>query len=209
MCASRSLTLARTMRWATVDGAVRKARAISSVVRPQTSRNVSAICASGGRAGWQQVKINRSRSSSTLSSSQEAASLVSVSSRRASSASDASNRAGRRDLRGHLEGVVQIAGVDEVESAQLLLRLGEGTVGGGQLAVPDPHGRGRVNRLERLPRDVVAALADPLGEGVVLAHEGVRLALGHGAQLLLLIVDQAKVLHRSLPNRGGTAVDAR
>src|SRR2546430_11990962 len=67
MCASRILILARTMRWATVDGAVRKARAISSVVRPQTSRNVSAICASGGRAGWQQVKINRNRSSSTRS----------------------------------------------------------------------------------------------------------------------------------------------
>src|SRR5213083_301371 len=30
-----------------------------------TSRKVSAICASGGRAGWQQVKINSNRSSST------------------------------------------------------------------------------------------------------------------------------------------------
>src|SRR5439155_1190608 len=57
MCASRILILARTMRWATVDGAVRKARAISSVVRPQTSRNVSAIGASGGRAGWQQADL--------------------------------------------------------------------------------------------------------------------------------------------------------
>ena len=45
---------------------MRKARAISSVVRPQTSRSVSATWASGGRAGWQQVKISRSRSSSTL-----------------------------------------------------------------------------------------------------------------------------------------------
>ena len=38
-------------------GVVRNARAISSVVRPQTSRSVSATCASGASAGWQQVKI--------------------------------------------------------------------------------------------------------------------------------------------------------
>ena len=47
---------------------VRNALAISSVVSPQTSRSVSAICASGGSAGWQHVKISRRRSSSTPSS---------------------------------------------------------------------------------------------------------------------------------------------
>src|SRR6266436_4635675 len=61
-----------------------------------------------------------------------------------------------------------------------------------------------MNRLQRLPGDVMAALLDSLGEGVVLAHERVRLALGHGADLLLLIVNQAEVLHNDLPNRGGT-----
>lgn len=45
------------------------ARAICSVVRPQTSRSVSATCASGASAGWQQVKISRRRSSRTGSSS--------------------------------------------------------------------------------------------------------------------------------------------
>ena len=58
MRALRIFALARTIRWATVDGLVRKARAISSVVRPQTSRSVIATWASGGKAGWQQVKIN-------------------------------------------------------------------------------------------------------------------------------------------------------
>src|SRR2546430_1548897 len=96
MRASRIFLLARTIRWATVGGAVRKARAISSVVRPQTSRSVIATCASGERAGWQHVKINRSRSSSTLSSSHCSASLVLDSSCLASSVSDASNRARRR-----------------------------------------------------------------------------------------------------------------
>ena len=61
------------MRCATVDGVVRKACAISSVVRPHTSRSVSATWASGVNAGWQHVKISRRRSSSTVSSSHAAA----------------------------------------------------------------------------------------------------------------------------------------
>ena len=96
MRASRIFALARTMRWASVGGAVRKARAISSVVRPQTSRRVSATWASGGSAGWQQVKIRRSRSSTMSSASPGLGPAVSASSRSASSAWEASNRARRR-----------------------------------------------------------------------------------------------------------------
>src|SRR5437879_2966275 len=178
MRASRIFALARTMRWATVGGPVRKARAISSVVRPQTSRKVSAIWASGGRAGWQQVKRNRNRSSSTLSPSRATGSLVSTSNRRAISSSDASNRARRR-------------------IASMALKRPADTSHARGLA-------GTPHRGDRPPGDVMAALLDSLGEGVVLAHERVRLALGHGADLLLLIVNQAEVLHNVLPNRGGT-----
>src|SRR5438034_4994258 len=96
MRASRIFALARTIRWATVGGLVRKARAISSVVKPHTSRSVIATWASGGKAGWQQVKISRSRSSSTLPSSHCSASLVLDSSCFASSVNDASKRARRR-----------------------------------------------------------------------------------------------------------------
>ena len=64
MPASRIFALPRTMRWATVDGVVSKALAISSVVKPHTSRNVKATCVFCGKAGWQHVKINRRRSSS-------------------------------------------------------------------------------------------------------------------------------------------------
>ncbi len=42
MQASRIFALALTMRWASDGAAVRKARAISSVVRPHTSRKVNA-----------------------------------------------------------------------------------------------------------------------------------------------------------------------
>ena len=44
-------------------GGTRNARAISSVSRPHRVRRVSATCASGASAGWQQVKIRRRRSS--------------------------------------------------------------------------------------------------------------------------------------------------
>src|SRR5262249_8102366 len=35
--------------------------------------------------------------------------------------------------RGHPDSVIQIPSIDEVKATELLLRLGEGTVGGGQL----------------------------------------------------------------------------
>ena len=55
--------LARVIRCAIVVSGTRNARAIWAVVRPHTTRRVSAICACRGSAGWQQVKISRSRSS--------------------------------------------------------------------------------------------------------------------------------------------------
>ena len=54
---------------------------------------------------------------------------------------------------------------DQVVAAELLLGLGERAVGGGNLAIPDPDGRGGVRRLERVAADIVAALLDVLGEG--------------------------------------------
>ncbi len=44
---ARMTAFARTMRWASVAGVTRNARAISSVVRPHISRRVSATCPSG------------------------------------------------------------------------------------------------------------------------------------------------------------------
>jgi hypothetical protein len=59
MRASRILALARTMRWASVGAGVRKAWAISSVVRPHTSRSVRATWVSGPRAGDRWAPIVR------------------------------------------------------------------------------------------------------------------------------------------------------
>ena len=69
MPASWILRFARTRRCAIVASGTRNARAISAVVRPASVRSVSATWASTDSAGWQQVKIRRSRSSATPLSS--------------------------------------------------------------------------------------------------------------------------------------------
>ena len=71
--ASLIFRFARESRRFIVSGSTRKARAISSVVKPPSARSVSATCASSASAGWQQVKTSSSRSSrngvSSISSS--------------------------------------------------------------------------------------------------------------------------------------------
>ena len=96
MRASRIFAFARTMRCATVGGGVRNARAISSVVRPQTSRSVSAICASGVQrgmaAGEDRAAAGRPRRRLVVARSRLSA-LTRARAASASSPSDASNRA--------------------------------------------------------------------------------------------------------------------
>src|SRR5450756_348010 len=65
MRAALILRLARTRRTAIVCSVTRKDLAASLVDRPPSSRSVSATWASVDSAGWQQVKMRRSRSSST------------------------------------------------------------------------------------------------------------------------------------------------
>ena len=74
---------ARTIRCAIVASLDRKARAISSVVRPPTTLRVSAARASGDSMGWQAVKMRPS--SSSPRSSSMAASIASAAPSRVSS----------------------------------------------------------------------------------------------------------------------------
>jgi|HubBroStandDraft_3_1064219.scaffolds.fasta_scaffold00110_14 hypothetical protein len=64
MRATLILAFARVIRFSMAVSGTRKARAISGTVRPATMRSVSATRVSIASAGWQQVKISRSRSSS-------------------------------------------------------------------------------------------------------------------------------------------------
>src|SRR5215207_6786473 len=65
MRAALILCLARTRRRAIVASVTRKELATCLVDRPPSRRRVSAICAWVDSAGWQQVKMSRSRSSGT------------------------------------------------------------------------------------------------------------------------------------------------
>ena len=180
------------MRCATVGGAVRKARAISSVVSPQTSRSVSAICASGGSAGWQQVKIRRSRSSSTSPSCAALPLVPSSASRSAISASDASKRARRRMRVDRLEA----AGRDEpgarigghAVARPLLERGGEGVVQRllGEVEVAEQADQGgedaaRVGAVDRVDG------SGGVGMAHVVAASGSRGVIHAGAGVILSV----------------------
>ena len=84
------------MRAAIVAFDVRKAWAISSVVRPPTTRSVNAICPSRDSIGCAEMKISRSTSSSMRSGSQPGWTSICVSSSRASAAYWSSRRFWRR-----------------------------------------------------------------------------------------------------------------
>jgi hypothetical protein len=100
MRASAILRLARTIRLPMVGSETKKARAISPVERPPSVRSVSATRAGIASAGWQQVKISRSRSSTIELSSSIDGSSSSSASRRVNSASrwarSATDRSRRR-----------------------------------------------------------------------------------------------------------------
>src|SRR5262245_57329112 len=96
----------------------------------------------------------------------------------------------RRNFRRHLDRVVQVSRLDQVEAGQLLLRLRERAVGDRHLAVADAHCRRRLDRLERLRRHQDSAVPQSRPAGGALA-------VRHGVQLLWLEVDQAQILHVS------------
>src|SRR2546429_9993124 len=76
---------------------------------------------------------------------------------------DAAN-ARRRNLRCELYRFVQILGIDQIESRELLLGLGKRAIGHGYLAVAHAHrGRG-VDALQRLGGDASSAFLEPLAE---------------------------------------------
>src|SRR5438034_254669 len=277
MLAARILRLARTRRCAIVASGTRKARAISAVSSPPSSRSVSATWTPVARAGWQQVKIRRRRSSgtgptslgasrwwrraasacrwwrdasrrsrsiarflavvriqppgfggtpdagqrwtATTKASWTASSAMSMSPKRRTRVATARPNSCRKvcstreasrmltprlGLRLVLEGAhldrslagcralgrpgqrgVEVGGADDPEAAQLLLRLGERTVGGQDLAVLDPHHGGGLCRVQPAGEHPGALLLELGVEHVhvlvgLLHHLGRRdLALDH------------------------------
>src|SRR5262245_15682591 len=95
---------------------------------------------------------------------------------------------GGRNLRGDLYGLVEIAGLDQVEPGELLLGLGERPVGDGYLALAHAHGRRGLDGLQGLRGDAAAARAK---RGVVVE----AMPVIHRLQLGFFAVDQAEVFH--------------
>src|SRR5262249_14369066 len=67
-------------------------------------------------------------------------------------------QAQRRDLRGQLDGLVEVPRLDQDEAAELLLGLREGPVGRRYAAVPQPERRGGLHGFERVGGDKVTVL---------------------------------------------------
>src|ERR671910_259723 len=310
MRAALILRLARARRCAIAGSATRKDRATSLVDRPPSSRRVSATCASVESAGWQQVKMRRSRSSCTGPTSSEmlGSSLARVSTATSPSNSrprDSRRRRSRARLRavvviqppglggspsrGHLrkatanasctassatsmspkarmrtatdrpdssrkirpisassslgaasgsrtllgvgpipertdldrlpDGVgglrrpgersVEILGLDDVEAAEMLLRLHERAVGCQHLAIRHPHDGCGVGLVQGAGEDPGAGRLQLLVEGADLRPRLLHLLVGHRlADLAGDAVDGQQVLRHAVPPRGGQALPA-
>src|SRR3974377_2458485 len=65
----------------------------------------------------------------------------------------------RRNLRGELDGLVEVARLDQIEPGELLLRLGERSVGHGQASIAATDGGRRRDGLEGFRGDALPARA--------------------------------------------------
>jgi hypothetical protein len=64
----------------------------------------------------------------------------------------------RWDLRSDLDGFVEVSGVNQIETGQLLFGFCERTIHHGNSAVADAYSRGSVNGLERLRSNALPAI---------------------------------------------------
>src|SRR5436190_10072599 len=97
----------------------------------------------------------------------------------------------RRNLGRHLNRLIEISRVEQVETRELLLRFGEGTISHRHLSISHAYcGRGR-DRLKRLRGDEGTAVS----ESIAARH---ALVVGNGAKLLFFEVHEAEILHKLL-----------
>src|SRR6188508_601898 len=94
----------------------------------------------------------------------------------------------RRNLRGELDGFVEIARFEEIEARELLLGLGKGSVGDAELPVAHTHCGGGVHGMKRFRGNEMSAGSQRVPAG----HAGF---VRGGAPLFGREVDQAEVLH--------------
>src|SRR5918994_137632 len=91
------------------------------------------------------------------------------------------------ELGGQLQRLVRRGDVDDVEATEVLGHVGEGPVGHDAVLGDGP---GRVGGLQRLAGHVHTRVAQRLGVGVVLTHDGAHLVFGDVLPTLGVAVDQ-------------------
>src|SRR5262249_45885808 len=96
----------------------------------------------------------------------------------------------RRDLRGDLNGIVEIPRLDEVEAGQLLLGFRKRSVGDRHSAVPHANRRRRFDRLQRLGGEERTVAPQLLAAGKALC-------VLNRPQLLLFQINEAQILHET------------
>src|SRR5204863_9987154 len=90
-----------------------------------------------------------------------------------------------------LDRIVEVLALDEVEAAEILLRLRERAVGREGLSVLDAHRR----RARELAEVGPASRLGPLAEGHVLLHLSLPLLVAELLPAVAGAVDQERVLH--------------
>src|SRR2546421_6793195 len=112
-------------------------------------------------------------------------------------------------LRGPGERCVEVVGLDDVEAAEVLLRLRERAVGGQHLAVGHAHDRCGVDVVQSAAEQPSAGRLHLLLEDADPLHELPHLLLGHRVTALALdAVDGQQVLRHRGPPRDGRALPA-
>src|SRR6202050_1022561 len=104
-----------------------------------------------------------------------------------------------RTLGNELNGVIQIARFQHLNSTQLLLRFRVRTVCHCNLSVLPTHGHRRVGGLKRFLSDQMSVLPQFVVVAKTLVQHGVALALRHIFKLAGLEIAQTDVFHQFLP----------
>src|SRR5688572_29040375 len=102
-----------------------------------------------------------------------------------------------RVLRHQRHGMLHIRRLQDEDPADMLLRLGEGTIAGGDPAALHAKGDGLRRALEGLASEEVPAPAKLIVVGEALLHRGLPFSLGHRFPGPFVEVPQADELHGS------------
>src|SRR5262245_20145306 len=107
------------------------------------------------------------------------------------------SKARRRDLRGNLDRLVQVSGLNEIVAAELLLGLRKRAIGGSDRSVSHPDCGRRLGGLKSMVSEEPARFLDLVGEREVLAMNFLSLRLRQLQRNGLVLIYQTQVFHSS------------